>query len=212
MTDSVARYPDPQGMISRVRARLPRNSSVRMSQFCDHIIAMRLQGVPYHGIEKWLQSKGKEFRIPAATIWRNFKATKIKIVLPYAEELAEKWGGGIDIDLARELSRQILVQRNRVDHMVIQEAEKRKTSPMFTNKLIRAEMETLNNLIHSMTMMLKSPMEAADERARAESLLKKVGGELELNEAAQNTLVDMILSGDLKIGGGDEPKPVGAVS
>jgi hypothetical protein len=203
----IAKYPDPQGMIARVRSRLPKDCSVRKSQYCDYVIAQRLQGIPYHAIEKWLGEKGKEHRIPQATLWRNFRATKIRIELPYAEELAEQWGGSIDMDLARELTRQILTQRRRVDHMVVQEAKKRDQAPLYTNRLIRAEMETLNNLIANLHKMMKSPMEAAEERAKAAGLLKKVTGEMDMTEEGENALVEMILSGALKLGGTDEGSP-----
>lgn len=207
MTD-IARYPDPQGMISRVKARLPKNCSVKMSPYCDYIIAQRLQGVPYQAIEKWLKERGQDFRIPAATIWRNIRATKIRINLPYAEELAEQWGGQIDLDLARELSRQILVQRQRVDHMVQQEADKRKSMPTFTNKLIRAEMETLNSLIHSLAGMLKNPMAAAEERAKADALVRKLGDGMDMTPEAEGVLTEMILSGGLKIASEQNPLPL----
>lgn len=203
----IAKYPDPQGMIARVRSRLPKDCSVRKSSYCDHIIAQRLQGIPYHAIEKWLSEKGKESRISAATIWRNFKATKIRITLPYAEELAEQWGGTIDMDLARELTRQVLTQRQRVDHMVVQEAVKRRTAPLYTNKYIRAEMETLNNLIANLSKMMKNPVEAADERIKAAGMLKKVVGDMDMTEEAEASLVEMILSGALTLGGTDEGSP-----
>lgn len=199
MSNAIAKFPDPQGMISRIKARLPKNCSVKMSPYVDYILAQRMQGVPYQAIEKWLKERGTEFRIPAATIWRNIKATKIRINLPYAEELAEQWGGQIDLDLARELSRQILVQRQRVDHMVQQEVEKRKSMPTYTNKWIRAEMETLNSLIHGLAAMLKSPMAAAEERAKADALVKKLGDGLQMDEATEKVLVEMILSGGLKV-------------
>lgn len=204
----IAKFPDPQGMIARVKARLPKNCAVKMSPYCDYVIAQRMQGIPYESIEKWLKERGPEFRISAATIWRNFKATKIKINLPYAEELAEKWGGQIDLDLARELSRQVLVQRQRIDHMVQIEAEKRKSTPTFTNKLIRAEMETLNSLIHSLASMMKSPGDAVSERAAAEARLKKLGEGMEISEEAEKKLVDMILSGAVKVGGDEIPIPI----
>jgi hypothetical protein len=69
------KLPDPHGMIARVRARLPKNCSVRLSKYCDHIIAMRMQGLPFHQIETWLTEQGEAQRIPATTIWRNLQST-----------------------------------------------------------------------------------------------------------------------------------------
>lgn len=191
------RLPDPHGMIARVRSKFPPNCSIRLSKFCDHIIAMRLQGVPYQKIAEWLEEQGKEHRIPIATLWRNFKQTKMRIELPYAEEIAERWGGTIDLDVGRELAGQVMLQRMRVDKLVKAEARKQETSPTYLDKRIRFEMEVMNDMMRNLHGMMKDPVDAANERAKADAI--KGGTQpIAMSQDAEKLMEDMILSGDIK--------------
>lgn len=201
----IVKLPDPQGMISRIRSNLPRNCSVKKSPFCDHIIGMRLQGISYHQIEDFLKKQGKEFRIPSTTVWRNLEATKLQVELPYAEELKERWGGKFDLDVAKELANQILVQRKRVDQMVRHEQERKINNPGFYNKAIRAEMETLTNTLRCLKDMMKSPDEAVRERVAADGMAKALDPSFEVDKDTADLLQEMILSGEFKINGDQKP-------
>lgn len=200
----IIKLPDPHGMISRIRSRLPVNCSIRKSPFCDHIIGMRLQGISYHQIEDFLIEQGKEFRIPSSTIWRNFEATKLKIEIPYGEELKERWGGQFDLDMAKELGNQILVQRQRINQMVRHEQDRKAANPGFYNKAIRAEMETMNSLVRNLREMMKSPEEAVRERVEADRLNAAASPDFEVQDDAAKFLTDLILKGEVSVSG-DKP-------
>lgn len=159
-----------------------------------------MQGVPYDAIEEFLKQQGDKFVIPKATLWRNLQAAKKEVELPYAEEIAERWGGSIDIDAARELQRMILVQRRRVDKMVKKEEEKQKlpTSSSYFDKRIRAELETLSQMVGQYYRLMKSPMDAADERKKADEEIRKT--EVDMTPETANQLADLLLKGKLTIG------------
>ena len=144
---SSTKLADPHGMIARIRRSLNPNCAVRLSPYCDVLISMRMQNIPYLQMEKFLIEQGKEknenYRISAPTLYRNFMKTKLNIELPYAEELAERWGGRIDLDLVRELSGQILIQRQRVDKLVRREQQMQRKTPGYHDKRIRAEQDAL---------------------------------------------------------------------
>lgn len=197
MKDQVQKLPDPLGMISRIKSRIPKNCAVAKSQFCEIIISMRMQGLHYKQIEQWLAEQGSEHRISAPTIWRNLKKTKLAVQLPYAEELVEQWGGRIDLDLARELQGQIVAQRRRVDQMQRMEDERQKLNPRYFDKRLRGERETLVSLVKQLHSMMKSPLEAAQEALAARGLLGR--GEIRMSEDTAAVLTDMLLSGALKM-------------
>lgn len=194
----IQKLPDPHGMISRIKAKLPKSCAVARSQYCEIIISMRMQGVDYRAIEQWLTEQGEEHRISPTTIWRNLKKTNLTVELPYAEELAEKWGGRIDIDLARELTGQIVAQRLRVDSIQRHEVEKQRTNPRYYDRRLRQERELLASLIKTLHGMMKTPAEAARELMEGSGLLSQLS--LKMTTDAQSILKEMILSGELILG------------
>jgi len=194
------KIPDAQGAIAKVRTRLARNCSVRLSQYCDHIIALRMQGTPFYAITKWLKEKGEEHSIPPSTIWRNLKGANIDTKLTYAEEMAEKWGGSIDIDLQREIAAQIIVQKKRIDTMVRNELTRRKANDTYVDRRIRMEMETMGSMVKSLHAMIHQVVPEGD--SSKEKLTRAWG--LTMSEDAQAVLTQMILSGELILKG--EPK------
>jgi len=198
MARDLQKLPDPQGMIARVRGRLSVRCAVRKSKFCEIIISMRMQGIPYRKIEEWLIEQGEEFRISAATLFRNLKKTKLKVELPYAEEMAERWGGRIDLDFARELAGQIVAQRERVDHMQRQEIESQKSNARYFDRRLKPERELLNNMIKNIASMMKSPLEAAQEAVEANALIGALG--FKMSEDTAHLLKEMLLSGELQYG------------
>lgn len=201
------KLPDPLNLIGRIRARLNPKCAVRQSPFCDYIISMRMQGVPFREIEEWLISKGKRFRISAPTLCKNFKNTKIKVNLTYAEEMLENAGGVIKLDLVREMSQNIITQKQRVDRLVRREAEIQQgigghfqeARPAYSDKRIRGEMEMMNGMIAKLDSMLKALPEeearAAEERAK-----KMENQKISMSEDAESVLTDMILGGELALG------------
>jgi len=198
MGRDLQKLPDPQGMIARVRGRLSVRCAVRKSKFCEIIISMRMQGIPYRKIEEWLIEQGEEYRISAATLFRNLKKTKLKVELPYAEEMAERWGGRIDLDFARELAGQIIAQRERVDHMQRQELESQKSNARYFDRRLKPERELLNNMIKNIASMMKSPLEAAQEAVEANALIGALG--FKMSEDTAHLLKEMLLSGELQYG------------
>ena len=157
MAKEIQKLPDPHGMIARIRSRMSKRCAVRVSTFCDIIISMRMQGIPYRQIEAWLIEQGDEHRISAATILRNLTKTKLKVELSYAEELAEKWGERIDLDHARELAGQIIAQRQRVDKMQRLEIERQELNARYFDRRLKGERELLSKMIKDIAMMMKSP-------------------------------------------------------
>lgn len=198
----IQRPPDPQGLIARIRSRLSPNCSVKLSPLCDHIISMRMQGVPFLEIEAWTVQQGEHLRIPSSTIWKNLKKTKLQVNLSWAEEQAEKWGGSIDLDLARELANQILTQKRRVDAMVRHEETLRKANPRYADKRIRQEIETLSSLVKTLHSMRKSPQDSLAELLAAEGKLTDTTN-LNLSEDAAAVIAQMLLTGELSVGGPD---------
>lgn len=198
----VARIPDPQGMILRIKRALNPNCSVAQSPYCEQIIAMRMQGVPYLQIERWLTKRGEEHRIPYATIFRNFKSVKnskhLRVELPLAEELAEQWGGAFDFDAVRRLAGNMVLQQRRIDNMIRTEQRRQKENPNYSDKRIRAEMETLTLMTNSYNKLLKSPTEAAKElqedRERASQ------GEVRLTPEALDAVEQLVLDGKINVG------------
>lgn len=204
MTTQIQKLPDPHGMISRIKSRLPRNCAVARSPYCEVIISMRMQGIDFRSIEKWLIEQGDEFRISSPTICKNLLRTKLSVELPYAEELAEKWGGRIDLDLARELAGQVIAQRKRVDLMQRQEEEKQKHNKRFFDKRLRQERDTLVEMTKTLHSMMKSPLDAANEALAASGLL--TGLNLSLSADATAVLKDLLLSGEMQFGETDSQK------
>lgn len=207
MAKEIQKLPDPHGMIARVKGRMSKNCSVRISLYCDIIISMRMQGIPYRQIEAWLIDQGDEHRISASTLYRNLTKTKLKVDLPYAEELAEKWGERIDLDHARELAGQIIAQRKRVDKLQRLEEELQKHNQRYFDRRLKPERELLMNMIKTMAAMMKSPLEAAQEAMEAGALMGAIG--FSMTEDATTVLKDMLLSGELQYGELDETSQYG---
>ena len=207
MAKEIQKLPDPHGMIARVKGRMSKNCAVRISLYCDIIISMRMQGIPYRQIEAWLIDQGDEYRISASTLYRNLTKTKLKVDLPYAEELAEKWGERIDLDHARELAGQILAQRKRVDKLQRLEEETQKKNERYFDRRLKPERELLMNMIKTMVVMMKSPLEAAQEAMEASALMGTIG--FSMTEDATSVLKDMLLSGELQYGELDETNQYG---
>jgi len=197
------RLPDPHGWISRIRGKLKPNGSVRRSPYCDILIAMKMQRVPDLKIEQWLIQQGAEFRIPASTLNRNFREVDLKVAIPYGEELAERWGGRIDLDVARELQVQILAQRERVDAMQRAENKRREEggddAQFFFLKNLGNERKLLKEMLADLFRMMKSPLEAARERIMADKMDALV--DQELDPETEKVLVDLLLAGKLNMTG-----------
>jgi hypothetical protein len=187
------RLPDPLREIARLKKQINPKCAVAKSKYVDIIISMRMQGVAHHKIEKWLNDQGPEHRIPASTIFRNTR--NMEIDLPLAEEMAQRWGGRIDVDLGRELAGQMLAQRNRIDSLQRAEAQAQKGNPRYLDRRIRVERELLMFIIKDMYAMLKNPLEAAMEALQADGLVA-----VEMTDDGKKLLEQMLIDGDLKIG------------
>lgn len=185
-------------MISKIRAKLPRRSAVRQSRYCDHIIALRLQGNSFSKISKWLEVQGEEFYISPVSISENFKKAKREIEIPYAEEVAERWGGDIDFDAAHELKRSILLQRRRIDRLIRAEDDKAKTAPDYFNPKIKYEIRCLAILIKQYQSMMKSPVEAADERLQADNITRVTQDDQNADMQLAQKLEELILKGEIE--------------
>lgn len=194
----VQKLPDPQNMISRVKARMSKKCAVRVSPYCEIIISMRMQGIDFRSIEKWLIEQGEEYRISPTTIMRNLRSTKMEVELPFAEELAEQWGGRIDLDYARELSGQIVSQRHRISKMQRREEVKQNENEGYFDKRIRAEVDTLHSMIRTLHSLMKSPLEAANEAIAASGIIK--AATLHMTPDVRGVIRDMLLSGELAFG------------
>lgn len=175
---------------------MSQNCSVVRSKFCDMIIAMRLEGHSLRKIAAWLKEQGMEYIIPAATIDRNLKSSGVNLNLPYGEELAETWGGDIEIDVARELARSILIQRKRIDRFVRLEDEISRTKRGHVDRRIKGEITVLNRLIDSFQALLDDPMEAAKRLSQVE---RDMVPTVEMSEESERVMTDLILKGGLSL-------------
>ena len=207
VTKTIQKLPDPHGMIARVRSRMSKNCAVRRSPYCDIVISMRMQGIPYRQIEEWLIDQGPEYRISCSTLMRNITKTKLKVELSYVEEMAEKWGERIDLDYARELAGQIVAQRDRVDKMQRQEIVSQEKNKRYFDRRLKPERELLTNMIKTINAMMKSPLEAAQEAMEAGALMGAIG--FKMSEDARGTLKEMLISGELKYGELDDTADYG---
>jgi len=198
----IQRLPDPQGMIARIKGRIPKNCAVRVSPYCEVIISMRMQGINFRKIEEWLIDQGPEHRIAASTICRNIKQSQIIVELSKVEEMAEQWGGRIDLDLLRELAGQIILQRKRVDILQTREEEKQQDSKYYMDKRIRHERALLVDMVKTLFSMMKTPLEVAVEAFEAAALFGPV--QMDVNEDAMAVIRDLILSGELALAPSDE--------
>jgi hypothetical protein len=100
---------------------------------------------------------------------------------------------------------QILTQKKRIDTMVRSESERRKKvgSENYADKRIRAEMDTMAAMVKTLHSMMKNPLEAADEALRATNSLANAL-KLNISDAAEKSLTEMILTGNIKVGGEDD--------
>jgi hypothetical protein len=195
---------DPEGLIARVRSRLNPQCAVRLSPYCDVIIAMRMQGVDFRGIEKWLLQQGDQFRIPPATLHRNLRATKLQVNLTYAEEMLERMGGQVDIDLVTEMSKTVWTQKQRVDLLVRDEQTRRAQpgSESYMDRRIRHELEVYNELLRALhTVLQEAPIKARQAAEAEQQRLDSQG--ITATKDALVVLRDLILNDELRMGGSD---------
>lgn len=196
------KLPDPQHMIARIRARLNPQCAVARSPYCDVIISMRMQGVDYRGIEKWLIQQGTQHRIAASTIFRNLQGSKLHVKLTYAEEMLENMGGQAEVDLINEMSKVVWTQKQRVDLMVRDEIERRKSpgSESYIDRRIRHELEVYNELLRNLHNVLQEAPVKAKAAADAEEQRMATQG-IEATPDAKTVLRDLLLNGELSLGG-----------
>lgn len=189
---------DTKGRIARAKARMSSACSVRKSAYADEIISMRLQGNSYKKIEDWLREKGLAHVIPSATICRNLQKAfgKEQDFMPAYEEEAEANGGHIPLDPQRTLAGQAYIQRMRIDYMVRQENDRRKTRVGYSNPRIRQEMETYLQLVEA-----ASRFESESEKAKGQ--MENV--ESHLSKEAEEALSQLILDGKITIPSGKKP-------
>lgn len=196
-----ARLPDPVGMIRRIKVKMQPNCSVRKSKYCEQIIAMRMQGITFQEIDNWLTEQGIEHRIPASTIWKNFKGTKMRIDLTHAEEIAEKWGGTIEISPLRELAAQIMIQKRRIDKLIRRELKEQEKDGRYGyhDRRIKVEMDSFRESVKTFQTLSLGPVEAAEEARRAEENAIATS-KVTMSKDGEEVLVQLILSGDLNLG------------
>jgi hypothetical protein len=202
------RLVDPTGIIKRTRARLNKQCAVFKSPYCDYVISMAMQGVPYRDIEKWLIEQGEEHRISAPTIWRNLNQTGLQVNLTRAEEKLQKYGEVLNLDLIREMSQNIVTQKERVDRLVRGEEERRKQkgSENYADRRVHQEMALLHTMTKDLHTMLQRVPE--DAVAAAEQELRKLeSGAINLSADAASVLQDMILNNEITIGPIDADRP-----
>lgn len=200
MPKKMPTLPDPTGMIARIKSRLPPNCGTRKSPYCEVIISMRMQGIHYQKISEWLVEQGPQYKLDGSTICKHLKATGLTVELSRAEELAEKWGGRIDLDLARELQGQIILQRDRVDKLQRLEEERRQTNKSYFDRRLRQERELLVSMIKDLNNLMKTPLEDVLEGKLAGTLPL----EMTVGEDALSIIREMILSGELRLAPKDE--------
>ena len=176
---------------------MAKNCAVRLSPYCDTIISMRMQGIPYGEIERWLISQGKQHRISASTIHRNIKKSGLRVELPAAEEIAEQWGGRIDIEPVRELAGQILMQRRRIDRLLKREEDMQEERPGYHDRRISGEMKVLNELLKTLYGTMKTPEEAVKEAMAAASAGAR---DTFFTDDAVRVVTQMILDGEISVG------------
>lgn len=199
------RLTDPSGLIERIRRRLNPRCAVARSPFCDYIISMRMQGIPWREIENWLIEQGEEHRISSPGLFKCFKNAKMEVKLSYAEEMLEKMGGVVKLDVIREMSQNVITQKERVDRLVRGEVEKRASSKEYANyvdKRIRPEMTLLQSMMKELHQLLeKTPQQAAAEAEEALRIMDQQG--ITVSEDAAAVLADMIINGEIKAGPSD---------
>lgn len=193
----VERPADPTGVIAKVRGRMPRDCSVRQSAFCDHIIAMRMQGVSYGKIAAWLVEQDPNEFIPPGTLFRNLKKGfgTMQVQLPLYEEKADKWGGSLHIDVEREVAGAILLQRGRLDRMLRMEGKIQKEKPGYRDTRLRGEMELLTEQLALLHEVQKDLTAVNDAKKQTEKALH--GSNLVLTAEAETLMLSLVLQGKI---------------
>lgn len=205
MAGSVPAIVDSEGRIAKIKARMARDCAVRKSKYCDHIIALRMAGRSFYKIKDWLYDQDPEAIISVPTLSRNLKkAFRAEDAhLDFAQELAEKWGGDLSVDLERELEAQILTQRRRIDVQVRAEAQRQATRPGYRNATLRQEMETLATLLDQYTRLKgigqSRPNSSISPDIPMQNQPKVEPGTPVLDQQSSAALVDMILTGKIKV-------------
>lgn len=192
--------PDPLGMLARIKSKMNPQCAVRRSTYCDYIISMSMQAVPYRDIEAWLIEQGPQYRIAASTICKNLKTSKLDVRLTHAEEKLEKLGGFINLNHVRELSQLIITQKGRVDHLVRLEEEKRKDPALkhYSDKRIAQEMDLMAGMIKSLNSILALTKD--DAAKRLEESMKAMDDQgLKMTADGKTMLTDLLLHGDLVV-------------
>lgn len=158
---------------------------------------MRLKRVPCREIEAWLIQQGKDYRISYPTISRNLKKAGVDPNLSYGEEQIEAWGGDPTLNLTRELSAQILAQKNRVDRLIVMENGRNKgrdeKAPYYIDRRIAREMELLKGMIADHHKMIREN----EEKEKGDVDAKFVG--IVLTKDAEQVLTEMLLGGEIKL-------------
>lgn len=193
-----SRLADPAGKIAGIRAKLNPRCAVRKSRYCEILISQFLQGMPYQEMEAWTERQGPEHRISTTTIWRNFMKAGLAASKTMVEEQVEANGGVIHLDLVREAKQNILMQKQRIDHLVRSETEKRTRQGFehYHDKRIAQEIKLQQEMIAALAKMIADethlhPEDAEETKARQSPL--------HLSEEAKPVLADMLINEEIKL-------------
>lgn len=181
---------DPVGLLAKIRAQLNRKGAVRLSLYCNQIIAARMKGFSCEAIEKALIERGA--RIPARTLLRNLHPTGLAELIPMAVQIEETTGGGEQIGMVEKLRRQISIQDRRIELLLKKEEEKRRGNPDYIDKRIKWEMETMINMMR----LMKEIQEVSPQKPEDSRLF-----DLPIEQEAEvlKLLGDRIIKGDINV-------------
>jgi len=185
--------------LSLLKRRLSPKCAVRLSPFCEQIIAMRLKRVPFREIEQWLMKQGADYRISYATISRNLSVAGFNVDLSFGETKIEEWGGDVELDLSRELAALILAQKHRVDQLVDGEnaqnqiRPKGKVVPYYIDRRLAREMELFKAMIADHHRMER------ENKLSQKGISDKKLVAIVVSADAEQVLTDMLLAGEIEL-------------
>lgn len=196
---------DGDGRILRIRQHLRVKCALRKSPYCDWIIALRLQGVTYPQLSRWLFER--DYGMPIATLCVNLK----NIAVPNRTREADAIGGRFGTDEEAELEGQIAMLRGRIDKMHNYEKARQAGSPgnPKANPPIPAmapepgyyhpRIERTSEIMQNAIVNLATLRERAAERAASESPKDKKTLQNAISAEAMDVIRGLYLTGQIRL-------------
>ena len=184
---------DTRGIIARIKNKMPHNAALRMSPFCEEVIALRLSGISFMRITQFLMMKGREFELSEATLARTLTKALTAVgmkkgdYLPLATDMQEKLGGRFVVDVYSKLSSLLFIQRRRLDALLRYEEEQRSAG----------KLNYVDSRINKITEVMGDLLEKLNGLGEVGAVAKETSRDVEVDPALEDLLIQNILEGKI---------------